>query len=64
MVRGRKRGGRTLKDVGPDQVHEMQESILVSESRCPEREMLHDRTRSLSVDEITVGEGVFEASDD
>lgn len=42
----------------------MQESILVSESSCPEREMLDDRTCCLSVDEVTVGEGVLEASDD
>lgn len=61
----RKKGrGRTLKDVGPDQVEEMLVRILVPKSSGPEREMLDDRSGRLAMNEVSVGEGVLEAGDD
>lgn len=55
---------RTLKDVGPDEVHEVEVRVLVAEAGGAEREVLDDRRSRLTVNEVAVGESVLEAGDD
>lgn len=54
----------TLEHVRPDEVHQVKVSVLIAESSSSEREMLDDSSRRLTMNLVSVGEGVLEAGDD
>ena len=54
----------TLKDVGEDEVEEMQVSVFDAETGRAEREVLDDRSGRLSVHLVAVGQSVLEAGQD
>jgi hypothetical protein len=54
----------SLKYIRPDQVQKMGESFLMTETSDTDSEMLDDRSSSLSVNVISVGQRVFQQADD
>lgn len=51
---------RRLEAVRPYQVHEMQHRVFAVQACNTERQVLHDDTRRLPMDEVAVREGVLE----
>ena len=49
----------SFKAVRPNEIHQMQHRILTPQPGDAKSDMFYDRTRSLSVYEIAVGERVF-----
>lgn len=55
---------RGLEDIRPNQVEQMQQSVLVTKTGDADSEMLDDSSSRLSMNMIAIRQGVFEKSND
>ncbi len=52
-----------LEDVGPHQVEQVGQGLFVTETRYADRQVLDDGGSGLTVDVVSVGQGVFQKTD-
>lgn len=53
-----------LETIGPNEIEQVGHRVFASESSHAEREMLHYGARSLAMDEVAIGQRIFQHGDD